>query len=101
MLNNADVNDEALLTAIIGAEGLVKSRPITYQTSNTADDYVLTPNLFLHGQIGGRYPLEKVDYTTFDIKKKWGFVQAILKQFLHRWLRELLPILSGRNSGTR
>ena len=96
MLNNADINDEELLTAITGAEGLINSRPITYQTSNPADDTVLTPNHFLHGQIGGQFAPEAVDDTAFDIKKRWRFVQEIVKHFWHRWLREFLPTLSGR-----
>ena len=40
ILQNADVNDEELTTAFIGAEALVNSRPLTYQTSNPTDDSV-------------------------------------------------------------
>ena len=40
------------MTAIIGAEGLINSRPLTYQSANPVDDVPLTPNHFLHGQIG-------------------------------------------------
>ena len=38
ILGNADVNDEELMTAIIGAEGLINSRPLTYQSANPVDD---------------------------------------------------------------
>ena len=31
---NADVNDEELMTIFTGAESLLNSRPLTYQTSN-------------------------------------------------------------------
>ena len=34
ILGNADVTDEELMTAIIGAEGLINSRPLTYQTAD-------------------------------------------------------------------
>ena len=52
ILGNADINDEELMTAIIGGEGLINSRPLTYQSENPADDVRLTPNHFLHGQVG-------------------------------------------------
>ena len=34
ILGQADVNDEELIRAIIGAEGLINSRPLTYQSAN-------------------------------------------------------------------
>ena len=48
ILGNADITDEELMTAIIGAEGLINSRPLTYQSTDPADDVPLTPNHFLH-----------------------------------------------------
>ena len=53
ILGNADVNDEELMTAFTGAEALINSRPLTYQSANLEDNVPLTPNHFLHGQIGG------------------------------------------------
>ena len=52
MLGNADINDEELVTAFDGAEGLINSRPLTYQSSHPADDVSLTPNHFLYRQLG-------------------------------------------------
>ena len=46
ILGKADTNDEELTTAMIGAEGLINSRPLTYQSANPADDIPLTPNHF-------------------------------------------------------
>lgn len=40
-----DITDEELITVIAGAEGLLSSRPLTYQTANVKD--VLPPNHFL------------------------------------------------------
>ena len=34
VMNRADLTDEKLMTAIVGAEDLLNSRPITYQSSN-------------------------------------------------------------------
>ena len=53
ILGQADISDEELMTANIGAESLIISRPLTYQSANHEDDVPLTPNHFLHGQIGG------------------------------------------------
>ena len=47
-----DVNDEELMTAFMGAESLMNSRPLTYQSVNPEDDVPLTPNHFLQGHIG-------------------------------------------------
>jgi len=39
----ADLTDEELMTAFVGAEGLLNSRPITYQSSDVDDEEPLTP----------------------------------------------------------
>ena len=53
ILNNADVNDEELMTAFCGAETVINSRPLTYQSANVKDNVPLMPNHILHGQMGG------------------------------------------------
>ena len=53
VLGNNDVTDEELITTFSGAESLINSRPLTYQTADPRDDVPLTPNHFLHGQMGG------------------------------------------------
>ena len=68
---NADINDEELLTAFTGAELLINSRPLTYQTVNPNDTVPLTPNHFLIGQIGGQFA-PKVDVeTSYNPQKCW------------------------------
>ena len=68
ILGNADINDEELMTAVIGAERLIKSRPLTCQSANPADDVPLTPNHFLHGQVGGQFAPTSVDTTQFNLR---------------------------------
>ena len=53
ILSKADVTDEELMTAFIGAEALLNSRPLTYQSANPNDDVPITPNHFLHDEIRG------------------------------------------------
>ncbi|PFX16135.1 hypothetical protein AWC38_SpisGene19602 [Stylophora pistillata] len=56
VLGEANVIDEELMTAFIGAESLLDSRRITYQTANPCDKTPLTPNHFLYGQVGDICP---------------------------------------------
>ena len=96
ILQSADITDEELLSAFVGAEGLMNSRPLTYQSSNPNDEEVLTPNHFLFGQIGGVFAPESVDETIFSPRKRWRRVQELVKHFWKRWLREYLPTLGSR-----
>ena len=96
ILNNADVKDEELMIAFSGAEALINSRPLTYQSANVKDNVPITPNHFLHGQIGGQFAPEVVDEVAYDPKKRWRRVQELVRHFWHRWLREWIPSLSPR-----
>ena len=85
------------MTAFTGAEALINSRPLTYQSANPNDDVPLTPNHFLHGQIGGQFAPESVDDDkNLDIKKRWRRIQELIKHFWRRWMREWLPNLNSR-----
>lgn len=95
VLGDADITDEQLLTAIVGAEGLINSRPLTYQSANSDDVIPLTPNHFLHGQIGGQFAPE-LDRLT-SLRSRWRRVQDLIAHFWTRWLREWLPSLQPRS----
>ena len=85
------------MTAFTGAKALINSRPLTYQSANPNDDVPLTPNHFLHGQIGGQFAPESVDDNkNLDVKKRWRWIQELVKHFWCRWMRELLPNLNSR-----
>ena len=101
ILGNADITDEELTTAFTGAEALLNSRPLTYQSANPKDDVPLTPNHFLHGQIGGQFAPESVDTTTFSPTKRWRRIQELVRHFWQRWLREWLPGLNARSKWYR
>jgi len=96
VLNKADLTDEELMTAIVGAEGLLNSRPITYQSSNADDAEPLTPNHFLFNQVGGQFAPESVDTEPFNPRTRWRRVQEVVHHFWKRWLQEWLPSLSPR-----
>ncbi|XP_067051179.1 uncharacterized protein [Acropora muricata] len=65
VVGDRDVTDEELITVSTGVESLLNSRPLTYQSSDPRDDVPLTPNHFLHGQMGGQFAPESVDTITF------------------------------------
>ena len=96
IMANADVNDEELNTVFTGAEALINSRPLTYQSANPHDNTPLTPNHFLHGQVGGLFAAESVDTTSFNLRKRWRRVQELMRHFWRRWLQEWLPNLNAR-----
>ena len=60
VVSDRDVTDEELITVFTGAESLLNSRPLTYQSSDPRDDVPLTPNHFLHGQMGGQFAAESI-----------------------------------------
>lgn len=101
ILSSADVTDEEFLSAVVGAEGLINSRPLTYQSVNPQDPVPLTPNHFLHGQLGGRFAPDAVDSTVFNPRRRWRRVQELVRHFWHRWLREWLPSLNARKKWFR
>ena len=100
VLKKADINDEELMTAITGAEEIVNSRPITYQSSNPKDDLPLTPNHFLHGRIGMEMPFETIDSTNFSMRIRWRRVQELVRHIWSRWIHEWLPALAQRKRWT-
>ncbi len=100
VLGNGDIRDEELITAFAAVEGLLNSRPLTYQTSDPKDTMPLTPNNFLHGKIGGEVAPESVDYTSFNLRNRWRRVQQLVNQMWSRWLKEYLPTLNKRPKWT-
>ena len=96
ILNTADLTDEELVTAFAGAESLINSRPLIYQTSNPADCTPITPNHFLFGQCGGEFAPQSVDSTSFKPQNRWRRVQELMRHFWQRWLKEWLPSIGSR-----
>ena len=83
------------MTAFIGAESLLNSRPITYQTANPTDTTPLMPNHFLHGQIGRQFAPDSLGGNEFHPGKCWRRVQELISHFWRRRMREWLP---GQNA---
>ena len=100
VVGDRDVTDEELITVSTGVESLLNSRPLTYQSSDPRDDVPLTPNHFLHGQMGGQFAPESVDTTTFLPRQRWRKVKDIISRVWRRWLKECVPTLNSRPKWT-
>lgn len=100
-VKNADISDEELHSALVGAEGMLNSRPLTYISASPKDLVPLTPNHFLHGSMGGQFAsVEVIDGTKSNMRKRWRRVQELMRHFWHRWLKEWLPSLNRRKKWT-
>ena len=97
VVGNADVSDEELMTVFTGAESLLNSRPLTYQSLDVRDIVPLTPNHFLYGQAGGQLAPEAVEATGFHPRQRWRKVQHLMSLVWRRWMREYLPMLIPRS----
>ncbi len=89
VVGNAKDNDEELMTVFSGAESLMNSRPLTYQSSDVRDIVPLTPNHFLYGQAGGQLAPEAVETTGFHPKQRWRKVQHLISLVWRRWMKEV------------
>ena len=93
VLSDTDLTDKELMTAMVIAEGLMNSRPITYQSSIVDDPEPLTRNHFLSNNVASQNLL-----ILNCISPEWrgDIVQKIVHLFWRRWLGEWLPSLSPR-----
>ena len=101
ILSCADVTDEELLRTVVGAEGLINSRLLTYQSVNPQDRVPPTPYHFLHRRLGGRFVPDAVDSAGFNPRRRWRRLQELVRHFWHRWLRKWLPSLNSRQKWFR
>ena len=92
-IGSADIRDEELHTVIVMTEGLLNSRPITYQTANPHDLLPLTPNHFLYGRAGEDISIPVSGNPTI---RRWRRLHELVNNFWKRWMTELIPSLAGR-----
>ena len=94
ILKDADIRDEELMTCFTAVEGILNSRPLTFHSANPADDTPLTPNHFLHGQVGGVFApaIERGR----GLLPRWRRIQELLGHFWKRFMTEWVPFLNPR-----
>ena len=103
ILKQAEVTDEELGTAIVQAEDLINSRPLTVMSTDARDLAPLTPTHFLVGRMDGPLPLEVMaeEEAVVDTRRRWMHVQILVTEVWNRWLREFVPLLNVKSKWRR
>ncbi|XP_043069435.1 uncharacterized protein [Drosophila bipectinata] len=86
-------NDEGLRNALMEAQFIINSRPLTFVSLDSEDDAALTPNHLLLGSANGYKPLPKEG---MNLKRRWNEPQRFGDRFCQRWVKEYAPVLTRR-----
>ncbi|XP_043066489.2 uncharacterized protein [Drosophila bipectinata] len=86
-------NDEGLRNALMEAQFIINSRPLTFVSLDSEDDAALTPNHLLLGSANGYKPLPKEG---MNLKRRWNETQRFGDRFWQRWVKEYAPVLTRR-----
>lgn len=90
------VSKEVLRTALVEAEGILNSRPITHVSNDVGDVEALTPNHFLLMRANPSYEDADVSDRELYSTKLWRQSQALANFFWRRFTKEYLPSLTER-----
>ena len=96
ILQERAVNDDVLLTPIVGAEALLNSRPLTHVSVDPNDLEALTPNHFLLLRAHPGCNLDFPPGQQLSSRKRHQHAQELITHFWNRWLREYVPNLIER-----
>ena len=88
--------EDTLATALVVAENIVNSRPLTYLSLDDIEDDCLTPNHFLKMSSSEIRDPTQIEAETLNLKKQWHQVEEITDHFRKRWVAEYLPTLTKR-----
>ena len=94
IVGNAGLTNDELQTAIKEVEALMNLRPLMYQGADSWDEPVLTPNLFLVGQLGGQLAPQATDDIAFNPRNHWRLIQNLVRVFWKCWREEYLSTLN-------
>ena len=94
ILKDRVVPKEALRTALVEAEGILNSRPITHVSSDAGDVEALTPNHLLLLRANPSYEDVNVGDREVNSTKLWRQSQALANFFWRRFSKEYFPSLS-------
>nr|XP_043066526.1 uncharacterized protein LOC122321162 [Drosophila bipectinata] len=87
---------ELLRAALMEAEAIVNSRPLTYIPLEDENEESLTLNHFLLGSSTGRGPTMEPLPEGVQLKKSWMESQQLADSFWRRRLQEYLPVITRR-----
>ena len=87
---------EVLRAALVEAEGILNSRPITHVSNDAGDIEALTPKHFLLLRANPSYEDAEVSDSEINSTKMWRRSQALTNFFWRRFTKEYLPSLTER-----
>lgn len=99
ILQERNPKEELLYTALLEAEALVNSRPLTHVSFDPGDQEALTPFHFILGSSSPYHPIPvTTDDGDFLGRSDWRKSQRLADMFWRRWVKEYLPTLAPRQS---
>ncbi|XP_044316262.1 uncharacterized protein LOC123037810 [Drosophila rhopaloa] len=90
---NYSFNDESLRCALMEAQFIINSRPLTFVSLDSEDDSALTPNHLLMGSSNGYKPIKE---EKINLRRHWNEVKLFGDRFWQRWVKEFTPVLTRR-----
>ncbi len=101
ILNERSVTEDVLHTAIVGAETLLNSRPLTHVSVDPNNLEALTPNHFLLLRAHPGCHLDFPSSSRPSSRKRYEQAQQLITHFWNRWLHEYIPNLIERRKWLR
>ncbi|XP_068684884.1 uncharacterized protein [Montipora foliosa] len=101
ILEDRAVSKEVLRTALVEAEGILNSPPITHVSNDAGDIEALTPNHFLLLRANPSYEDAEVSDREINSTKMWRQSQALANFFWGRFTKEYLSSLTEERNGKR
>ena len=95
------MTEDVLHTAIVGAEALLNSRPLTHVSVDPNNLEALTPNHFLLLRAHPGCHLDFPSLSRPSSRKRYEQAQQLITYFWNRWLREYIPNLIERRKWLR
>ena len=95
------LDDEQFQTALVMAEGILNSRPITYVSDDPEDPRPLSPNHFLPDQLLRDLPPFVVEGEQGELLESFKIVDRMMDRFWTIYVNEVTPLMHRMNSLTR